>query len=120
MDEYPFAYLMTVTDDAQAHSVAVQPVVSDGVLHLSGVGRSTRGNIAQRSQVSLVWPPRDFDGYSLIVHGRAAAVDDSHVEIVPMRAVLHRPHEHEQHRQGGSGCGSDCVAVELPPTEPAG
>lgn len=115
--EYSFAYLMTVTAQGQAHAVAVQPVLQDGSLQLSGVGTRTRGNIAERPQVSLVWPPRDFDGYSLIVNGEAAE-HGSHVSVVPTRAVLHRPHDHEAHREGGTGCGSDCMPLGLPPTDP--
>ena len=115
--EYPFAYVMTVTGDGRPHAVALQPVVLGGTLQLSGLGEGTRGNIAERPQVSLVWPPGDFDGYSLIVNGRATVRDDTRVIVVPTRAVLHRPHDHEGHREGDTGCGSDCVAIDLPPTE---
>jgi len=112
MEGYSFAYLMTVTKDGEAHAVAVQPQLRDGAVQLGGVGSRSRANIADRPNVSLVWPPSDFDGYSLIVNG--VAVDgDSMVTVAPTRAVLHRPHDHDAHKAAGTGCGSDCVPLDL-------
>lgn len=112
--DYSFAYLMTVTADGRAHAVAVQPRLVDGGLEVPGVGNRSRSNVSVRPEVSLVWPPRDFDGYSLIVNGAAADSDESGVTVTPTRAVLHRPHDHESHREA-AGCGSDCMPIDLTP-----
>ncbi|TWP36220.1 pyridoxamine 5'-phosphate oxidase family protein [Leekyejoonella antrihumi] len=111
MDGYAFAYLMTVTDAGEAHAVAVQPRLSAGVLQIDAVGSRSRGNIGAHPQVSLVWPPADFDGYSLIVNGTAQPDDQPGIIVTPTRAVLHRPHEHEG--ESATGCGSDCVPLSL-------
>jgi hypothetical protein len=102
---YTFAYLVTVGDDYRAHTVAVEPVLADGLFDVGAVGGSTRRNLSAHPQVTLVWPPTQRDGYTLIVDGRA---DGS--QIVPGRAVLHR-----KAQPGGStkpGCKDDCHPLE--------
>lgn len=111
--KYPFGYLLTVTDGGEAHAVAVQPRLIDGRLRIDGVGKRSRANLGQRPAISLVFPPADFDGYSLIVNGDARAADDAAVDVSPTRAVLHRPHALEHAGAGASGCGSDCVPLDL-------
>ena len=98
----PFAYLLTVSDDATAHVVAVTVTFGEGVLVCSAGGTSCR-NVATRPNVSLLWPPAVPTDYSLIVDG-VASVSDSVVTIVPSRAVKHRP---------AVGGGNDCGPVSL-------
>jgi hypothetical protein len=82
---YSFAYLVTVGDDFHAHTVAIEPVFADGVFHVGPVGSTTSRNLASHDSATLVWPPSEPSGYTLIVDGRA---DSQH--LVPDRAVLHR------------------------------
>lgn len=107
---HPFAYLLTVGDDLRAHAVAVQPSLEDGGLLLTGLGRRTSANLAARPDVSLVWPPYEPGGYSLIVDGRATVIDET-ARVEPGHAVLHRPADHAA-ADGGTGCGNDCVPLE--------
>src|SRR4029077_9677509 len=89
--DFTFAYLVTVDDDFHAHTVAVEPVLADGVIDVGPVGGSTRRNLGAHHNVTLVWPPRARRGYSLIVDGAATAPDeDAALTVVPSRAVLHR------------------------------
>lgn len=88
--EFAFAYLITVSDDHRAHAVAVDPNLHDGVFDVSSVGNSTRGNVTQHPDVTLVWPPREPGGYTLIVDGHGRLGDDG-LTVIPHRAVLHRP-----------------------------
>jgi hypothetical protein len=98
----PFAYLLTVSEDATAHVVAVRiEFRSEGLVCTAG-GTSCR-NASARPHVSLLWPPSVPTDYSLIVDG-VASVDDSVVTIVPARAVKHRP---------AVGGGNDCGPVEI-------
>jgi hypothetical protein len=96
--DFTFAYLVTVDDGYHAHTVAVEPVLVDGVIDVGPVGGGTRKNLAQHDGVTLVWPPREPGGYSLIVDGQGRPTDDT-LQVVPSRAVLHRK-------------ANDCVPLE--------
>jgi hypothetical protein len=98
----PFAYLLTVSDNASAHAVAIRPVIGDGAITCDA-GKSSCANATARPHVSLLWPPATPDDYSLIVDG-TATVDGSTVSIEPTRAVRHRP---------APGGGNDCVPLDL-------
>ena len=109
--DFTFAYLITVGDDHRAHAVAVDPVLVDGVFEVGAVGRSTRRNAAAHTDVTLVWPPADPGGYSLIVDGRGScASDDAPLVVVPGRAVLHRKTTGDS-PPSHTGCADDCVPL---------
>ena len=82
---------------------------ADGVFDVGSIGGSTRRNLDQHDGITLVWPPREPGGYSLIVDGTGDATDTS-LRVVPDRAVLHRP------ATAGStprpGCKDDCMPLE--------
>jgi hypothetical protein len=59
--------------------------------------------------VSLLWPPNEPGGYSLIVDGAAAPSDDGRIAVTPTRAVLHRPAAGSD--ASSPGCGADCVPI---------
>lgn len=108
--DFTFAYLITVGADYRAHTVAVDPVFAAGVLTVGSVGNSTRRNATQHPDVTLVWPPREAGGYTLIVDGAARPTDYSFA-VAPSRAVLHRPAM--PHSPAASpGCLHDCVPLE--------
>jgi hypothetical protein len=101
----PFAYFLTVSDDGRAHAVAITPRIhpssaGEGWITCDAGNRSC-ANARSRPNVSLVWPPGEPGDYSLIVDG-TATVEGSTVQIVPERAVRHRP---------APGGGSDCAPV---------
>jgi fermentation-respiration switch protein FrsA (DUF1100 family) len=85
LGDYTFAYLVTVGDDYRAHTVAIEPVLDGGVFDVGPVGGSTLRNLAAHPAATLVWPPSERGGYTLIVDGHAEGS-----EIKPLRAVLHR------------------------------
>ena len=87
--DFDFAYLITVGDDYRAHTVAVDPVFGEGRLDVGTVGRHTRENTARHGDVTIVWPPGEPGGYTLIMDGRAHQADEA-LSIEPTRAVLHR------------------------------
>ncbi len=94
LGDFSFAYLITVGNDYRVHTVTVKPVLREGILNVGPVGGRTCDNLAKHSDVTLLWPAREPDGYSLIVDGRAAVTDagDGTVELTisPVRALLHR------------------------------
>ena len=110
---YRYAYLMTASDAAAPHAVAVDAVLQDGELVVESVGKRTRQNAVARPTVGLVWPPLAEGDYSLIVDGHAA-VAGAGLRIRPTRAVLHRPAPAAvQSTAGGSACESDCVPLRI-------
>jgi hypothetical protein len=103
---YDFAYLITVSADAQSHVVAVSPTLEADTLTVTGLGRRTRSNAEANTAVTLVWPPVDVGDYSLIVDG-AARLNEQGLTLVPSRAVLHRSAPRLDAKAGS--CESDCV-----------
>ncbi|MEX1006412.1 MAG: hypothetical protein WD271_01035 [Acidimicrobiia bacterium] len=88
-------YLLTVSDDGRPHSVAVDFTWHGDELELS-VGNRTLEYARARALVSVLWPPKEPTGYSLIVdadvtHTSGTGNGDNMIRIRPTRAVLHRP-----------------------------
>ena len=71
LPDFPFAYLITVDDGYRVHTVTVEPVLSGGRLDVGPIGGRSRSNLSSRGNVTLLWPPKEPGGYSLIVDGRA-------------------------------------------------
>ena len=109
--DFTFAYLITVSDDHRAHTVAVDPVLAGGIFDVGPVGRTTFRNLADRDGVTLLWPPRASRGYTLIVDGRGLiSGDDAPLQIVPSHAVLHR--KSTPGTATKPGCKDDCVPLD--------
>ena len=108
--DFTFAYLITVGDDYRAHTVAAAPVLDDGMFRLASIGNTTRRNVIAHPDVTLVWPPREPGGYTLIVDGRGSPGDET-LAVVPSRAVLHRPATPDTPATN-PGCLHDCVPLE--------
>ena len=81
-------YLLTSRGDGRPH-VLHERVLTNGMSLSSGVSRSAAANIAARPEVTLLWPPEEPGGYSLIVDAEAT-LDGERATIEPQRAVLHR------------------------------
>jgi hypothetical protein len=107
--DYTFAYLVTVDDGYRAHTVAVDPVLQAGVFDVGTIGDSTRKNLVQHDAVTLVWPPREPGGYTLIVDGQARPTDGP-LKVMPNRAVLHR--RAAPGTVTKPGCKDDCMPLE--------
>jgi hypothetical protein len=106
--DYAFAYLITIGDDYRAHTVAVDAVLTDGLLSIGTVGRSSTRNATAHPDVTLVWPPRESGGYTLIVDGRGQLTGGG-LAVAPTSAVLHR--KAPPNTPTASGCGDDCVPL---------
>ena len=115
LDGYRFAYLVTVDDDYRVHTVTVEPELREQVMDVGLLGGRTRRNVQRRSAVTLLWPPSEPGGYSLIVDGQAQIVpvadsdeDSTAPQVVPTRALLHRNAEPTT-PGSATGCLHDCV-----------
>jgi hypothetical protein len=115
LPDYPFAYLITVDDGYRVHTVTVEPQLHEAVLDVGRIGGGTRKNLAHRSDVTLLWPPPEPGGYSLIVDGLAQTSDDeaetARLTVTPTRALLHRDADSPD---AAKGCLHDCVVFSLP------
>ena len=109
VEGFDVCYLLTVGKRPRPHVGAVAAAVADGVVRVSDTGRTAARDVAGNEAVTLLWAPREPDGYSLIVDGTATVVGDR-IDVVPVRAVLHRPAAAPTATDGA--CDADCV--ELP------
>jgi len=109
---YRFAYLVTVDDDYRVHTVTVEPALHEQVMDVGLVGGRTRRNVESRSAVTLLWPPSEPGGYSLIVDGTGEIADSDNdtaaLRVVPARALLHRNADPTT-PGSATGCLHDCV-----------
>ncbi len=109
--DYTYAYLLTAGDDCRPHAVAVTPRLTDTDFRVDGPGRRTQNNVASHPDISLVFPPAQEGGYSLIVDGRASSTDGQLV-VVPTAAVLHRAATPDS-TPGEPGCTADCQRIPV-------
>jgi hypothetical protein len=105
---YGTAYVLTTTDD-RVRAVAVDPVLVDGVFQLTWSKR-TAANIAANPVVTLLFPPLEPRGYSLIVDGSAEDTGDA-LHVSPTAAVLHRPMSHAGSDATAEDCADDCRRI---------
>lgn len=110
LEDFSFAYLITVGDDRRAHTIAVQPVLADGVFDVGTQGATTSRNVEGQPNVTLLWPPSAAGGYSLIVDG--TGLIDGSLKVTPGRAVLHR--RAADVPAGPTGRPHDCVPLKKP------
>jgi hypothetical protein len=109
-------YLLTAGAEGRPHAVSAAPVWQ-GTTLVCGAGRRTSSNVTAQPAVSLLWPPDEVGGYTLIVDA-TAVVADADIVLTPTNAVLHRAADHPGGSGGstatsGTGCGADCVPVSL-------
>ncbi len=89
----PTAYLLTTGSDGRPRVNQVTPAISGNRISVAAGGSASR-NAVDRPAVTVLWPPVDDDGFSLIADGDAAVVGGpgpgAMIEIVVTSAVLHR------------------------------
>ncbi len=104
--DFDLSYLLSVgTGGVKVVSVAVS-VGSEGLTIPTPSG-GTAANIAGNPAVTVLCPPREPGGYSLIVDGTARAEGTGFV-VAPTRAVLHRPAAQATPADAESDCAHDC------------
>ena len=109
------AYVLTVRDDATPH-IAHLDLRLDGDVLRCGASRSAAANVAQRPSISVLWPPHEVGGYSMIVDAEARTVDGAdglELELRPTSGVLHRPATPAT-PAANPNCSSDCAPLGSP------
>ncbi len=101
-------YVVTVSSDGRPHAVSVE-LAWDGAAFHGTAGRGTLANAAARPDaVTLLWPPFEPGGYSLIVDGTATVADGAFI-LTPATAVLHRTGPPRE--DSSPSCTSDCIRI---------
>lgn len=107
--DFGFGYLLTASPTGAVKAVTVEPRWADGIL-LTDPSRGTAAHLATNPSVTLVFPPMEAKGYTLIVDGTATATE-SVIELTPASAVLHRPAAHSDGPVPPGACSNDCSHV---------
>ena len=87
--EFGRGYLLT-SRDGLVKAVSVRAVAEDGTLLVATPGRGSVANVVDNPAVTLLFPPPESPGMTLLVDGTGAAEGDD-VRITPTGAVLHKP-----------------------------
>ena len=106
------AYVLTVRADATPH-IAHLDMRLDGDVLRCGASRSAAANVASRPNISVLWPPHEPGGYSMIVDVEARTVDGAdglELELRPKSGVLHRPATPATPAMNPN-CSSDCAPL---------
>lgn len=113
LSEYgPKAYLLTMSSDGP-HTSHVS-VVQDKSGLSCAVSKSAARNISEKTPVSLLWPPLEKGGYSIVVNADATKTEKAGIPTVKLaltKAVFHRPGQPTEDTPGV--CRSDCKSIAL-------
>ncbi len=110
LEDFGAGYLLSTAAHGRVKAVTVEPRVVEGALVISGPGGGTSRNIAENDQVTVLFPPLEARGYTLLIDG-TATVEGDDVRVLPGSAVLHRPASHSDGPGVPGGCGHDCAPV---------
>ncbi|MFC4783404.1 pyridoxamine 5'-phosphate oxidase [Nocardioides sp. MAHUQ-72] len=110
LTDFGAGYLLTASPEGRVKAVTVEPEVVGGALVVPGPGRGSCGNVAANAAVTVLFPPVEARGFTLLVDG-TAEVDGEDVRVTPSHAVLHRPASHADGPPAPGGCGHDCHPV---------
>lgn len=111
--KYPYGYLLTSSKGA-VKAVTVTASVVDGVVDIPVGSGGSADNLAGNPLATLLFPPVEPRGYSLIIDGTAGATERG-FRLEPAKAVLHRPADHadagDPTHTHSDGCGNDCRPI---------
>ncbi|NLG23378.1 MAG: pyridoxamine 5'-phosphate oxidase family protein [Actinomycetales bacterium] len=105
------AYLL-LGSSGRPHVAQVFPRLVDDLLIVAEPGRTARRIVPDSPEVTVMMPPTERGGYTLIIDGAAVIRDDGALELTPTHAVLHRASDHRAHETHDSACGNDCQPID--------
>ena len=88
LEDFDRGYLLTTTD-GRVKAVSVRAVPADGTLRVATPGRGSVANVGANPTVTLLFPPAQNGGLTLLVDGSAVAEGDD-VVVTPSSAILHK------------------------------
>ena len=75
LKDFGAGYLLT-SRDGRVKVVTVEPSVTDGLVLVAAPGKGTLANVADNAAVTLVFPPPEPKGFTLLVDGTAEVAGD--------------------------------------------
>ena len=93
LEDFGAGYLLTADDQGRVKAVTVEPEARNGVLIVQRPGKGTVANLAANPAVTMVFPPAEPKGFSLLVDATGEVTGED-LEVTPTTAVLHRPRIH--------------------------
>lgn len=88
--DFDTAYLISVGGTGRAKVISIKLRVDGDTLTALNDSRGTAANLAENAGVTVLCPPREPGGLSLLVDGTASTEDEG-FRIVAEHAILHRP-----------------------------
>lgn len=86
--DFDRGYLLT-TAEGRVKAVSVRAAAAGGALRVATPGRGSVANIGVNPVVTLLFPPPESGGFTLLVDG-SAVVDHDDVVVTPGSAILHK------------------------------
>ncbi|MFV0462552.1 MAG: hypothetical protein ACK5MP_05055 [Nostocoides sp.] len=114
--DFGSGYVMTITPENTVKALTVDPLVRGRLVVVTAASRGTAANLATNDAITIVMPPTQHHGYTLIIDG-SGVPDGDQVLVTPTSAVLHRPSHHADGPPppaaanvpaSSSNCGQDC------------
>ena len=106
------AYLLTIGADGPHTSHVTVAQKGDGLT--CALSKSAARNIDGQPSVSLLWPPLEKGGYSIVINARAAKTEADYGPMATLeltKAVFHRPGVRTEPGEGP--CPSDCKTIRI-------
>jgi hypothetical protein len=89
LTEFDRGYLLTAKEGL-VKAVSVRVVVDDDGLRIPSPGRGSLANVGANPSATLLFPPVESPGMTLLVDGTATP-DGDDLLLAPTSAVLHKP-----------------------------
>lgn len=90
--ETPFLLYSSTDGAARVNHVVAHVELGETTVRVSGFGRGIVARVEAGARLSLLWPARDAESFSLIADGFGRLEDDSATLTIDIdAAVLHRP-----------------------------
>lgn len=105
--EYDSGYLLT-NRAGRTKVITVEAVVSGNRIVAEGVGHGSTANLVENPQGTLMFPPAERHGYTLLIDGTGTVVEGT-LTMEPTTAVRHRPAAHADGPPAPGAAAADCV-----------
>lgn len=105
--DFDLAYLISVDPQGRPKVIAVQLQVEGAALVSLHGSRGTAANLESNRSVTVLCPPREPSGMSLLIDGQASA-EGERFRITPESAILHRPAPPGSAPKPEGECRNDC------------